>query len=75
MKCTTSEIVNWLNEDISDEQFAEIFALLELTMFGRGIPQIYDTEDVILNMNVDCVCNRLKEILKEIQENVEERSD
>lgn len=69
---TTSEIVKWINEDVSDEQFAEIFALLELTMLGRGVPRIYNTEQIILNMDVDCVCNRLKEILKEIQQNVEE---
>lgn len=70
---TTSEIVKWLNEDVSDEQFAEIFALLEFTMFGRDIPMIYDTEDIILDMDVDYVCNKLKEILKEIQENIKER--
>lgn len=66
------EIAEFLNKDATDEQFAEVFALLELSMNGRRVPQIYDTEQVICNMNVDSVCNRLRDILKEIQSNVRE---
>ena len=69
----TNDVVKFLNQDATDEQFAEVFALLELSMNGRRVPQIYDTEQVICNMNVDSVCNRLRNILKEIQENVEDR--
>lgn len=65
------EIAKLLNYKVTDEQFAEVFALLERMMCGRQIPQIYDTEKLILNMDVDCVCNRLRQILKEIQGNVE----
>lgn len=75
MKYTAMGVVEWLMEDVSDEQFAEIFALFELRMTGRYIPQIYDTEKVILNMDVDCACNRIKEILKEIQTNIANKND
>ena len=68
---TAGEVVKFLNEDATDEQFAEVFALLEIAMIGRGLPMIYDTEDIILNMDIDCICNKVKIILKEIQENVE----
>ena len=67
-----SEIVNFLNTDATDAQFAEVFALLEISMCGRGIPQVYDTESIILNMNVDTICNKLKSILKEIQKKAED---
>ena len=66
------EIAEWLNKDATDEQFAEVFALLEIGMCGRGIPKEYDTETIILNMDVDLICSKLKHVLKEIQENVEE---
>ena len=68
-----NEIVKYLNTDATDEQFAEVFALLEIAMNGRGIPQEYDTEKIIAFMNVDIVCNKLKDILKEIQDNMADK--
>ena len=63
-----NEVVKFLNTDATDEQFAEVFALLEIAMNGRGVPQDYNAEKIIAFMNVDIVCNKLKVILKEIQE-------
>lgn len=68
------EVAAWLNNSDStgatDEQFAEVFALLEKMMYGRRIAEIYDAEFIIKNMDVDHICNTLKTILIEIQQNV-----
>ena len=66
------KVAKWLNTDSADGEFAEVFALLELTMCGRGIPNNYNAESIILNMNVDSVCEKLKCILKDIQQQVED---
>lgn len=68
------EIAEWLNKDATDEEFAEVFALLEIGMCGRGIPKEYDTETIIRNTNFDTVCNKVKDVLKDIRgEEVEEK--
>ena len=64
---TPVETANWLCE-CSDEEFAETFALMEIAMNGRGIPVKYDGETIVYNMNVDCVCNRIRNILKKYQQ-------
>ena len=41
-------------------------------MCGRGIPKEYDTETIIRNMDVNFVCKRIRNILINIQRDVEE---
>lgn len=70
---TASEVARFLNsEAITDEQFAEVFALLDMAQNGRGIPMMYDTKQVIKNMDVEGLMKRLGNILKEVQQNIEE---
>ena len=69
------EIANWLNKEASDDQFAEVFALLEIMMNGRGNFNCYDTDGIILNMKPDVICNRIKTILNEIQNITKERHE
>lgn len=70
---SSSEIARFLNsETVTDEQFAEVFALLDMAQNGRGIPMMYDTKQVIKNMDVDGLMKRLGDMLKEIQQNVED---
>lgn len=66
------EIAEFLNTKATDEQFAELFALLERAMFGRGVPKEYDTETIILNMDVNAVCKRMRNMLINIQREIEE---
>lgn len=60
-------IADWLNSEATDEQFAETFALLGMMMTGRKIEQIYEQENIIRDMNVEAVTNRLHSILEEIK--------
>ena len=67
------EVAAWLNNSDStgatDEQFAEVFALLYkmMTQGGRGISNAYDTKQVIKQMDVDALMQCLGRTLKEIQ--------
>lgn len=73
MLMTASEVARFLNsETVTDEQFAEVFALLDMAQNGRGIPMMYDTKQVIKNMDVDGLMKRLGNILKEVQQNIED---
>lgn len=71
---TAYEIAEWLNNSdghgASDEEFIKMFALLERMMDGRRVPRVCEYETMIKGMNVDLLCNRLKSILTEIQQNV-----
>lgn len=69
---TASEVARFLNLETTDEQFAEVFALLNIAQNGRGIPMMYDTKQVIKNMDVDSLMKQLGNMLKEIQQNVED---
>lgn len=69
---TPSEIARHMNTETTDEQFAEVFALLDMAQNDRGIPMMYDTKQVIKNMDVDGLMKRLGNILKEVQQNIED---
>lgn len=72
---TSYEIAAWLNnldsEGATDEEFAEVFALMDYSRNGRGLPNMYDSNILIKQMNVDAFCKHLKEILTEIQNTTE----
>ena len=53
------EVAEWLNSKCTDEEFVETFALLNIAMYGRGIPKEYDRETVIKTINVTSLCNEL----------------
>jgi hypothetical protein len=61
------EVANWLNTEATDEEFAEVFALLDMAMFGRGIPKYYNRESIIKRADYKQLCKKLKDILLEIQ--------
>lgn len=61
------EVANWLNTEATDEEFAEVFALLDMAMFGRGIPTHYSREGIIERADYNGLCKRLNDILLEIQ--------
>ena len=63
------EIARYLNSESTDEQFAEVFALLYkmMTQGGRGISNAYDAKQVIKQMDVDALMQCLGRTLKEIQ--------
>lgn len=54
-------------ESCTDEQFAEVFAYLDLSSFGRFVPEADDKKALIANMDVNALCLRLKVILTEIK--------
>lgn len=62
------EVANWLNAEATDEEFAEVFALLDMAMFGRGIPNNYSREGIIERADYNVLCKKLCDILTEIQE-------
>lgn len=66
MKMSTQEIVNFLKNDVTDEQFAEVMLFLT----EEKMPQMYDTDEVIVDMDVKQVCDNFKDILTEIQQNI-----
>ena len=66
MKMSTQEIVNFFKNDVTDEQFAEVMLFLT----EEKMPQMYDTDEVIIDMDVEQVCDNFKDILAEIQQNV-----
>lgn len=66
MKMSTQEIVNFLKNDVTDGQFAEVMLFLT----KETMPQMYDTDEVIADMDVKQVCDNFKDILIEIQQNV-----
>lgn len=61
------EIANWLNSEATDDEFAEVFALLDIAMFGRGIPEHYDQESIIKRADYNGFCKSLNNILTNIQ--------
>lgn len=67
------EVASWLNNadglGCTDEQFAETFGLLQLMMNGRNISDTYDQDRVIKALEPKELCNRLQQILTEIQNN------
>lgn len=67
-----SEVARYMNTEATDVQFAEMFALLDKAQNGRGIPMMYDTKQVIKNMDIDGLMERLGNMLKEIQQNIED---
>lgn len=69
MKMSTQEIVNFLKNDVTDEQFAEVMLFLT----EEKMPQMYDTDEVIADMDVEQVCDNFKDILAEIQQNAIDR--
>lgn len=68
------EIARYLNSEATDEQFAEVFALLYkmMTQGGRGISNVYDTKQIIKQMDVNSLIQHLERTLKEIQVQLEE---
>lgn len=66
---STQEIVNFLKNDVTDEQFAEVMLFLT----EEKMPQMYDTDEVIADMDVEQVCDNFKDILAEIQQNAIDR--
>ena len=66
-----TEIARYLNKEATDEQFAEVFALLHRAMFGRNLSNVYDTKQIIKQMNVDALMQCLGRTLKEIQNSLE----
>ena len=71
---TCYEVASWLNadgnangENASDLEFAEVFGLLDFLRNGRRIPLMYDADAMILNMDVNGLCEHLKAVLGEIQ--------
>lgn len=74
---TCYEVAAWLNNADSlgatDEDFAEMFAILDFLRNGRRMPLMYDADQMILNMDVDGLCKHLKDVLTEIQNNIAEQ--
>lgn len=61
------EVANWLNSVATDEEFAEVFALLDMAMFGRGIPENYNRDSIIERADYNGCCKALNRILLDIQ--------
>ena len=58
------EVAMWLNIGCTEEEFLETFALLDVAMYGRGIPEEYNKEAIIENMNVNGLCREIGMILE-----------
>ncbi len=67
------EVAIWLynekGDDATDEEYAEVFALFERMISGKTIPLKYKRNEFIKEMDINNVCNFLKETLTEIQNN------
>ena len=70
---SATEIARYLNTEATDEQFAEVFALLHRAMSGRNMSNVYDTKQIIEQMDVDVLMQCLGRTLKEIQAQMEEK--
>lgn len=71
---TCYEVAAWLNNadgnGASDEDFAEVFGILDFMRNGRRVPLMYDADEMIRNMDVDGLCNHLKTVLTEIKDTI-----
>ena len=63
---TPRKVAVWLNS-CTDEEFIETFALLYKAMDSRGIPEKYNRETMIENMNTKVLCDNIKAILDELK--------
>lgn len=66
-KIDARQVANWLNSEATDEEFAEVFALLDIAIFGRGIPENYNQETIIKNADYDGFCKTLNIMLSNIK--------
>ena len=74
---TCYEVAKWLNnsdcDGAGDVEFAEVFAILDFMRNGRRFPLMYDPYQIILDMDVNGLCEYLKAVLGEIQCIVKDR--
>ena len=70
---TCYEVATWLDnsecDGASDIEFAEMFAIFDYKrkLNGRRFPLMYDSYQIILDMDVKGLCKYLEEVLEEIQ--------
>ena len=61
---TPREVAVWLNNECTNEEYIETFALLYKAMDSRGIPEEYDKETMIDSLDVEVLCRKLSAILE-----------
>ena len=64
------EVAIWLNKECTDEEYIETFALLYKAMDNRGIPEEYDKEFMISNLNVKGLCGKLESMLNVLKKKI-----